>query len=119
MSVNKVILIGNVGNDVEVRSFDNGGKLAKFSLATTKRAVKKDDKEIPERTDWHNVLVPGKLAEIAEKYVKKGMRLYVEGEIRYREYEKDGQKRYITEICCHSFELLSKKQEEDDDEAPF
>lgn len=126
MSVNKIILIGNVGQKPETRTFENGGKIAKFTLATTKRAVKKQDgTEIPERTDWHNVIVQGGLVDVCEKYVDKGSRLYVEGEIRYRQYEKDGQKKSITEVCCHQLELLTPKnstmqgQAADEEEAPF
>ena len=83
MSINKVILIGNVGKDPDVKRFDRGGLVAQFSMATTKKGYKRDDgREIPDRTEWHNIVLQGKLAEVAEKYVHKGDRLYIEGELR-------------------------------------
>jgi single stranded DNA-binding protein (ssb) len=111
MSVNKVILIGNVGKDPEIRYFDNGGSVANFSLATTEKGyTAANGTQVPDRTDWHNVVLWRGLAEIAEKYVKKGSKLYVEGKIKTRSYDDaSGNKRYITEIWGDNIELLDRK----------
>jgi single-strand DNA-binding protein len=111
MSINKVILIGNVGKDPEVRYFDNGGAVANFTLATTERGyTAANGIVVPDRTDWHNIVLWRKLAEIAEKYVKKGSKLYIEGKIRTRSYDDaTGNKRYVTEIYGDSMELLDRK----------
>jgi len=108
-SVNKVILIGNVGKDPEVQSFESGRKKASFSLATTERYRDKAgvDQSV---TEWHNIVVWGPQAETVEKYVRKGNPLYVEGRIKYREYEdKEGVKKRITEITLDTFSMLSTK----------
>jgi len=95
--MNKVILFGNVGKDPEVKTFEGGNKVAKFSLATNKSYTKNGEKVT--ETSWHNIVLWGKLAELAEKYVKKGNSVIIEGEISYRSYEnKDGQTVYMTEI---------------------
>lgn len=111
MSINKVILLGHVGNDPDVKRFDNGGMVAQVAIATTKRGFKtKDGKEIPEKTEWHNVVMQNGLASIADKYIHKGDKIYIEGELRTRSYEgKDG-KRYITEIVASEVELLGAKK---------
>ena len=113
MSVNKVILLGNVGKDPDVKRFDNGGIIASFSIATTDRSYKLNSGiEVPERTEWHNIVMSNKLAEIAEKYVHKGDKLYVEGKIRTRSYDdQKGIKRYLTEIYVDSMQMLSCKSE--------
>ena len=100
MSLNKVILIGNVGRDPDVRYFDSGNALATFSLATSERGYRlANGTEVPDRTEWHNILATRERAQFVEKHVKKGSLLYVEGKIRTRNYEdKDGIKRYMTEI---------------------
>lgn len=110
MSVNKVILLGNVGQDVEFKKFDNGGCVARLSMATTERKKEVNGKEIPERTEWHNIVLQGRLAEVARDYVKKGDKVYVEGKLRYRQYESNGEKKYITEIYCNVMEMLSAKK---------
>ena len=111
MSVNKIILLGNVGKDPEVKEFSDGGKVANFSLATTERAFKlQNGTEIPEKTEWHNLTVKGGLAKVAEQYVKKGTKLYVEGKIRTRSYETNGEKRYITEVHVSELEMLGGNQ---------
>lgn len=108
MSINKVILIGNVGKDPDVKRFDRGGVVAQFSMATTKKGFKRDDgREVQDRTEWHNIVLQGKLAEVAEKYVHKGDKLYIEGELRTRSWEDGGVKRYVTEIYGHTMEMLS------------
>lgn len=109
MNINKVTLAGHLGKDPEVKIFENGGKVAKFSLATTEKWTTKDGTP-KERTEWHNVVMNGKLADIAEKHFKKGQSLYIEGTIRYSEYEKDGQKKYITEIYANTFQFVGKKE---------
>lgn len=96
-SLNKVMLIGNVGSDPEVRSTASGTRLAKMSLATNRQWTNKDGSE-QEKTEWHRLTVWGKLADVVERYVKKGDRLYVEGRIEYSESESDGQKKYWTDV---------------------
>jgi len=121
MSVNKIILLGNVGKDPEVRYFDNGGAVANFTLATTERGyTAANGTQIPDRTEWHNIVLWRGLAEIAEKYVKKGSKLYIEGKIRTRSYDDaSGNKRYVTEVWGDNMELLDRKQENSTNAAPF
>lgn len=115
MSVNKVILVGNVGKDPEVRYVDKEVGVANFTLATTDRAYTlANGTQIPERTEWHNIVAWKNLATLAEKYIKKGSQIYVEGKIQTRTYEKDGVKRYFTEIYAESIQLLGKKPESGD-----
>ena len=111
MSVNKVILIGNVGRDPEVRYLDSGIAVASLPLATTDRAYTlANGTQVPERTEWHNLVLWRGLAETAEKYVHKGDKLYVEGKIRTRSYDdQTGAKRYVTEIFVDSMERLSPR----------
>ncbi len=111
MSVNKVILIGNVGKDPEVRYLDSGVAVATFPLATSDRAYTlANGTQVPERTEWHNIILWRGLAETAEKYVHKGDKLYLEGKIRTRSYDDQaGVKRYVTEIFVDSMEMLSLK----------
>ncbi|MDR1372211.1 MAG: single-stranded DNA-binding protein [Dysgonamonadaceae bacterium] len=113
MSINKVTLIGNVGKDPEVRYFDNGGAVANFTLATTERGyTAQNGTQIPERTEWHNIVLWRGLAETAEKYIKKGSKLYIEGKIRSRSYDdQNGNKRYVTEIYGDVMEMLSSKSD--------
>lgn len=95
---NIIHLTGHTGKDAEVKTFDNGGKIATFSLATTEK-WKTRDGEKKERTDWHNIIVGApSIVDVCEKYVKKGMLIEVDGSVRYREYEKDGVKHYVTHI---------------------
>lgn len=111
MSVNKVILVGNVGKEPEVRYLDGGIALAQFPLATSERGYKlQNGTEVPERTEWHNIILWRQLAEIAEKFVHKGDKLYIEGKIRTRSYaDKAGVQRYVTEILADNMEMLSAK----------
>ena len=111
MSVNKVILLGNVGRDPEVRYLDTGVAVATFPLATSDRAYTlANGTQVPERTEWHNLVLWRGLAETAEKYVHKGDKLYVEGKIRTRSYDdQTGAKRYVTEIFVDSMEMLSPR----------
>lgn len=112
MSVNKVILVGNVGKDPEVKYLDKGNVVATFSLATTERGYKTSaGVEIPDRTEWHNIVMWRGLAEIAEKYVRKGSQIYLEGKIRTRNYDdQNGVKRYVTEIFADNMQLLGKRE---------
>ena len=111
MSVNKVILIGNVGKDPEVKYFDNGNAVANFTLATTERGYSTSSGvQVPDRTEWHNIVCWRGLAKIAEQYVRKGTMLYIEGKIRTRRYDDTtGIKRYVTEIYADNLELLSRR----------
>lgn len=106
---NKVSLIGNLGADPEVKVFESGKKKVKLALAT-KDSYKNTNGEKVEETQWHNLIVLGKTAEIAEKYLQKGSQLAVEGKLTYRSYEdKNGEKKYITEILVNDLVLLGKK----------
>lgn len=111
MSVNKVILLGHVGKDPEVRYLDTGIAVASFSLATTDRAYTlANGTQVPEKTEWHNLVLWRGLAETAEKYVHKGDKLYVEGKIRTRTYDdQSGAKRYVTEIFVDNMEMLTPR----------
>lgn len=104
-SVNKVILIGNLGRDPEIRSFQNGGRVASFSLATSENWKDKATGEKKERTEWHRISVLNdKLVEVVEKYVKKGSKLYIEGQLETRKWtDKDGQEKYTTEVVLRPF----------------
>ena len=113
--MNKVILKGNVGTDPAIKYFENGGQTATFTLATTERGyTTKDGRQIPETTDWHQIVVKQSgLAEICEKFIKKGSPLLVVGKIKYRSFDgQDGQKRYITEIIVDELELMGGKKPE-------
>jgi len=112
MSINKAILVGNVGKDPEVRYLDSGIAVATITLATTERGYTlANGTTVPDRTEWHNIVAWRGLAEIAEKYIKKGSQIYVEGKISTRKWEKDGIARYSTEIVAESIELLGKRPE--------
>jgi single-strand DNA-binding protein len=108
-TLNKVILIGNVGKDVEVHYFDDKSLVARFPLATSE-VYKDRNGERRERTEWHNIVARNQVAEIFKNYVRKGDKLYIEGKIRTREYtDKEGNKRYFTEIHVQQFTFLSPK----------
>ena len=111
MSLNKVQLIGNVGKDPDVRYLDNGVAVASFSLATTDRAYTlANGTQVPERTEWHNIVLWRGLAQTAEKYVRKGDKLYIEGKIRSRSYDdQNGIKRTIVEIFADNMEMLTPR----------
>lgn len=101
-SVNKVTLIGAVGKDPEIRYTQAGMAIANFSLATSKKNKEKEDV-----TQWHNIVAFQKTAELVEQYVKKGSKLYIEGEIQYQQYDKDGETRWITKIVINDMSFLS------------
>lgn len=111
MSVNKVILIGNVGKNPDVRYLDHGIAVATFPLATTERGYTlPNGTQVPERTDWHNIVLWRGLAQVAEKYVRKGDKLYIEGKLRPRVYDdQKGQRRYTVEIYAENMEMLTSK----------
>ncbi|HZG46490.1 MAG TPA: single-stranded DNA-binding protein [Allosphingosinicella sp.] len=104
-SVNKVILVGNLGRDPEARSFANGGKVVKFSVATSETWNDRSSGDRKEKTEWHNVVIyDDKIAEVAERYLKKGSKVYVEGQMQYREYDDaNGQKQKIAEVVIQRF----------------
>lgn len=110
MSVNKVILLGNITKDIELKKFDNGC-LANVGIATNEKGfTAKNGTVIPDRADFHNVVFTNRLAEVAEKYLKKGDKVYVEGKLRQRQWEtKEGEKRYSTEVVVERMEMLGGK----------
>lgn len=107
--INKVILVGNVGADPEIKMLDSGVKVARLRLATTERITDKTTNETREQTEWHNVILWRALADVADKYVRKGSRLYVEGKISYREWQdKEGVKHTSTDITANEMKMLNK-----------
>ena len=107
-SVNKVILIGNLGKDPEIRRLENGAVVANFSIATSETYIEKSTNEKRETTDWHNIVVWRGLAEVVEKYVKKGMKVYVEGKLKTRSWQdKEGNTRYTTEVLGEELTILT------------
>jgi single-strand DNA-binding protein len=115
MSINKVILVGNVGKDPEIRHIDSGVAVANFSLATSENYIAKNGDKVS-TTEWHNIVMWRGLAEVAEKYVTKGKQLYIEGKIKTRSWDdKDGNKRYTTEIVADVMQLLGNRT---DSQAP-
>lgn len=110
MSVNKVILLGNVGRDPSVRYTGPGQAIAEFPLATTERATTTADGiPMPERTEWHRIVMNGKNAEFAERYIRKGTKLYIEGKLRTRVWEdRTNIKHYVTEVYVDTFDFLGR-----------
>ena len=109
--INKVILVGNVGADPEVRSLESGVKTARVRLATTERIYNRQTNETTEQTEWHTVIFWRGLADVVDKFVRKGSQIYVEGSIRNREREKDGVKHYAVEIVADDMKLLGKRSD--------
>ncbi len=111
-SVNKVILVGNLGKDPEIRTLENGVKKASFSLATSEVFKDKVTGDKRTETEWHNIVIWRGLADIAEKYLKKGQQVYIEGKIKSRQYkDKEGIQRYITEVVADNFVMMSRGHE--------
>lgn len=111
-SVNKVILIGNVGSDPDVRYLDRGVAIANFNLATTERGyVMQNGTQVPDKTDWHAIVLWRNLAEWAERNIRKGMKLYVEGKLQTRSWEKDGIRKNKTEVIAENIQILYRPQE--------
>ncbi len=110
--VNKVILVGNLGKDPEVRTLDNGTKVARFSLATTESYKDRNSGERVDQTEWHNIVLWRGLAEIAERYLRKGSQIYVEGKLQTRSYEdKEGITKYNTDIVGLNMTMLGGKSD--------
>ncbi|WP_228853627.1 single-stranded DNA-binding protein [Aegicerativicinus sediminis] len=112
-TLNKVMLIGHLGDDVKVHYFEGGGCVGRFPLATNETYTNRQTNEKITNTEWHNIVVRNKAAEICEKYLSKGDRIYVEGRIKTRKWQDDqGNDRYSTEIVCTDFTFLTAKNEE-------
>ena len=110
-SVNKVMLIGNLGKDPDFKMTPGGQGVARFSLATTERFTDKSGQR-QDKTEWHNIVAWGKTAEIAEKYLRKGKSVYIEGKIQYKQWDdKDGNKKYMTEIMALNLQMLGSPQD--------
>ena len=119
-SVNKVILIGNLGKDPEVRRLENGAVLASFSIATSESYVDKQSGDKKEITDWHDIVLWRGLAEVAEKYLVKGTKIYVEGKLKKRSWQdKEGLTRYSTEVVGDEMTILSKIENKENNTAPY
>jgi single-strand DNA-binding protein len=111
MSVNKAILVGNVGKDPEVRHLEGGVSVARFTLATSD-SYKNKAGELVKSTEWHNIVAWRQLADLADKYIRKGSQIYVEGKITNRQYDdKEGVKRYVSEIVADNIRLLGRKED--------
>ena len=110
-SVNKAILVGNVGSDPDVRYLDRGVCIATFNLATTEHGyTMQNGTQVPDKTEWHNIVLFRNLGEWAERYIRKGMKIYVEGKIQTRSWEKDGQMRHKTEIVGENVQVLYRPE---------
>tara|TARA_R110002073_G_scaffold333870_1_gene522194 strand:- start:7722 stop:8219 length:498 start_codon:yes stop_codon:yes gene_type:complete len=107
--INKVILVGNLGNDPETRYLPDGNAVTNISIATSESWKDKNTGQQNERTEWHRVVFFRRLAEIAGEYLKKGSKVYVEGQLRTRQYEKEGQKHYSTEIVANEMQMLDSR----------
>ncbi len=115
--INKVILIGNLGKDPEVRTLENGTKVANFTLATSETYKNKEGQKVTQ-TEWHNIVLWRGLAEIAERYLRKGNQVYIEGKIKTRSWDdKDGNKRYTTEITGDNLTMLGSRRDTDEADA--
>lgn len=116
MSLNKVMLIGNAGKDPEIRHLENGVAVVTLPIATTER-YKDRNGEVKEQTEWHNVVFWRSLADIVEKYVRKGSQLFIEGKLRTRSWEdQTGQKKYATEIVAENLRLLGRRGDNNDNQ---
>ncbi|MFP6792787.1 MAG: single-stranded DNA-binding protein [Pseudomonadales bacterium] len=109
--INKVILVGNLGRDPETRYMPSGGAVTNVSIATSKGWKDRDSGEQKERTEWHRIVFFNRLAEIAGEYLKRGSKVYIEGELRTRDWEKDGQKHYTTEVVASEMQMLDSRGE--------
>ncbi len=117
-TLNKVMLIGHLGDEVKMHYFDGGNSIGRFPIATNETYTNKQTGEKVTNTEWHNVVVRNKLAEICEKYLSKGDKIYCEGRLKTRQWEQDGQKRYATEIHVVDMTFLTTKKETVKQEAP-
>jgi len=116
-TINKVILIGHLGDEVKMHYFEGGNSIGRFPLATNETYTNRQTGERITNVEWHNIVVRNKLAEICEKYLTKGDRVYCEGRIKTRQYEVDGQKRYTTEIHVQDMTFLSTKKDPNNTES--
>tara|TARA_R110002074_G_C12156886_1_gene630794 strand:+ start:69 stop:440 length:372 start_codon:yes stop_codon:yes gene_type:complete len=120
--VNKVILIGNLGGDPEMRAMPNGSHVTNLSIATSE-SFKNKEGELETKTEWHRIVMFDRLAEVANQYLSKGSKAYIEGKLKTREWEKDGAKRSTTEIVANKLEMLDSKQKKNEenfnDQIPF
>lgn len=117
--INKVILIGNMGKDPEMRSFQSGERVANFSVATSKKWKDKVNHEEKQNTEWHNIVAFGKLAEICDQYLHKGDKVYIEGYLKTDKYTgKDGVERYTTKIIAEQLQMLGAKGEREEGPTP-
>lgn len=108
--INKVILIGNVGADPEVRALEGGVKVARLRIATTERIYNRQTQETKEHTEWHNVTLWRNLADVADRFIRKGSQVYIEGSLRTRDWtDKEGNKRYATEIVANDLKMLGRR----------
>ena len=108
--VNKVILVGTLGRDPETKTFPNGGSLTQFSIATTEKWKDKNSGEQKEHTEWHRIVASNRLGEIAQQYLKKGSKVYIEGKLKTRQWtDQSGQERYTTEISASELQMLDSK----------
>ena len=108
--INRVILVGNLGKDPDVITFENGVKKASFSLATSESYKNKEGNRV-DQTEWHNIVMWRGLADIAERFLKKGNQIYLEGKLKTRSYEQDGNKKYITEIFVDNMTMLGSRRD--------
>jgi len=108
--VNKVILVGTLGRDPETKTFPNGGSLTQFSIATSESWIDKNTGERKEHTEWHRIVASNRLGEIAQQYLKKGSKVYIEGKLKTRQWtDQNGQERYTTEISANELKMLDSK----------
>ena len=116
--VNKVILVGNVGGDPEVRQMPSGGAVTNLTLATSESWKDKQSGQQQDRTEWHRVVFFNRLAEITRDYVRKGSKIYIEGSLRTRQWEQDGAKRYTTEIVASEMQMIDSRQQGQEQAVP-
>ena len=109
--INKVILVGNLGRDPETRFMQSGAPVTNVSIATSKQWKDRDTGERKERTEWHRIVFFNRLAEIAGQYLKRGSKVYIEGELRTREWEREGQKHFTTEVVAQEMQMLDSRGE--------
>ncbi len=111
--INKVILVGNVGMDPEIRTLENGAKMARIRLATTERIFNRQANESREHTEWHTIILWRGLADVVDKYIRKGSPIYIEGNLRTREWmDKDNVKHYTTEVAAYEMKMLGSRRTE-------
>lgn len=117
--INKVILVGNLGNDPDFKKFDGGGAIANFSVATSDAYKDKTGNKV-ETTEWHKIKVNNRLAEISRDYLKKGTKVYLEGKLQTRKWQdKEGRDQYTTEIVAHEMQILTSKSQSDNSDRSF